>query len=221
MIVMPANVTSPEVRALVAEFPGRVGNLFSPGAWQSPITTYALDNGRYSAVDANWSELEWHKLIGKAQAFRYPPEWILCPDVVRDWGATVRDWALWSPRLRRLGWDLALAVQDGATIEQVQQMAPDVVFVGGSTAWKWKTVEAWAATFPRVHVGRVNSMRRAWECSHMGVESVDGTGWMRTTRQRKQFRTLLGQLTGRRESQLLLLPYAERLQHGPDDSQDI
>ena len=32
---------------------------------------------------------------------------------------------------------------------------------------------------PRVHVGRVNSVHRLRECFAAGIESVDGTGWMR------------------------------------------
>ena len=37
----------------------------------------------------------------------------------------------------------------------------------------------WAESGKRVHVGRVNSMRRVWLCHDLGIESVDGTGWFR------------------------------------------
>jgi hypothetical protein len=54
-----------------------------------------------------------------------------------------------------------------------------VVFVGGSTAWKWRTVSNWCRDFPRVHVGRANTYKRLWQCHEVGAESCDGTGWMR------------------------------------------
>ena len=54
-----------------------------------------------------------------------------------------------------------------------------VVFVGGTTAWKWKTLRTWTENFPRVHVGRVNTDRMLWMAHECGAESCDGTGWFR------------------------------------------
>jgi hypothetical protein len=68
------------------------------------------------------------------------------------------------------------------TPADVRQLAPDVVFVGGSTEWKWETAEMWCREFPRVHVGRVNSPRRLYELESWGCESCDGTGWNRGDR---------------------------------------
>lgn len=56
---------------------------------------------------------------------------------------------------------------------------PDLLFVGGSTEWKWDTAPLWCGEFPRVHVGRVNTGRQLDICRKIGAESVDGTGWMR------------------------------------------
>ena len=82
----------------------------------------------------------------------------------------------WAESLR-----LALAVQDGMTPAEVSSITPrpDVIFVGGSTEWKWATVADWAKYFPRVHVGRVNSGEKLDLCRSLKVESVDGTGWFR------------------------------------------
>jgi hypothetical protein len=74
--------------------------------------------------------------------------------------------------------NLAFAVQDGMTPDDVPDGAR-IVFVGGSDAFKWRTVETWAAHFPRVHVGRVNNIDRVWQCDDLGIESVDGTGWFK------------------------------------------
>ncbi len=94
-------------------------------------------------------------------------------------------------RTSRYGWPLAFAVQDGMTVEDVPGDA-DVIFVGGSTEWKWRTVAMWCAAFQRVHVGRVNTYRRLWECHDAGAESIDGTGWTRGDQ--RQYRGLLAYL---------------------------
>lgn len=203
MVIMPANVTSPEVRGLMAEFPGMIGNLFSPGAWQTPHGLYALDNGRFTA-GKDWSERAWRRLIEKAMLHRRPPEWILCPDVVGDWRNTREEWDEREGFMRSLGVPVALAVQDGATVREASVMCPHVVFVGGSTAWKWRTARMWSDAFPRVHIARVNTPARALSCFDMGAESVDGTGWMRTTRQRNGLRRALEMISGRSPRPLLL-----------------
>ena len=82
------------------------------------------------------------------------------------------------PVIRSYGWPAAFAVQDGMTSGDVPAEA-DVVFVGGSTAWKRRTMHEWCDHFPRVHVGRVNTGRWLWECDEAGAESCDGTGWFR------------------------------------------
>lgn len=41
------------------------------------------------------------------------------------------------------------------------EIQPDIIFVGGTTDWKWATVKTWCTLFPR------------------GAESCDGSGWFR------------------------------------------
>jgi hypothetical protein len=95
------------------------------------------------------------------------------------------------------GWPLAFAVQDGMTPSDVPGNA-EVVFVGGTTKWKWDTAEMWAKSFPRVHVGRVNEVRRLWQCADLGIEPVDGTGWFRDSEDGRRIPQLVGFLEGRR-----------------------
>jgi hypothetical protein len=118
----------------------------------------------------------------------FAPRWVLVPDVVADRDATLRKWDKYSQIAQQFGWPLAMAVQDGMTPEDL----PDecVVFVGGTTKWKWDTVEMWASTNRRVHVGRVNEVEKLILCEKLGVESVDGTGWMRGTGGGRQARAL-------------------------------
>ncbi len=53
------------------------------------------------------------------------------------------------------------------------------VFVGGSTAWKLSTMADWGAFCRthelRLHVGRVNSVRRIRRCGDVGADSFDGS----------------------------------------------
>lgn len=76
---------------------------------------------------------------------------------------------------------VALAVQDGMSITQVKNVrpTPDVIFVGGSTQFKWRTLRDWTTNFSHVHVGRANGGRRLWEVHRSGAESSDGAGWFR------------------------------------------
>jgi hypothetical protein len=62
----------------------------------------------------------------------------------------------------------------------------DIVFIGGSTSWKWRTLRTWTGAFPRVHVGRVNSRRLLEMAENCGAESCDGTGWFRDPTRTKE-----------------------------------
>lgn len=69
------------------------------------------------------------------------------------------------------------------TVEQAKELKPDVIAIGGTTEWKWSTVEMWAKEFPRVHVLRVNSPSKLDYLESLGIESCDGTGWNRGDRE--------------------------------------
>lgn len=181
--VMPTNNSGIQIGYLCGKYPGRLGWLISPDGWRKPPSwlPYALDNGAYGAW-ANqkpWDEVKFVDLMERA-ARHERPLWVVVPDVVMDRDATLERWAEWSPKVAEVlpYVPLAFAVQDGMTVEDVPQNA-GVVFVGGSTEWKWHTLRMWTANFPRVHVARVNSERKLWQCYEAGAESCDGTGWMR------------------------------------------
>jgi hypothetical protein len=178
---MPANHSSAHE---LARCYGRhlVGHLYSPGASRSPRDlAFALDNGAFPAWmrGETWDGDAFLGLCDGIAAGGLTPLWVLVPDVVASRPGTLERWHEWAPRLRKVyGWPLAFAVQDGMTAADVPPDA-DVVFVGGSTRWKWQTVTMWCALFKRVHVGRVNTERRLWQCWRLGAETCDGTGWFR------------------------------------------
>ncbi len=176
---MVANNFGVRVGYLAGKFEGKIGHLYSPGAQQGPeqFLPFGLDNGAFGHDD-DWNESKWIELLNWARLSGQKPVWCLVPDVVGDREKTLVRWEVYSPIAATYGWPLAFAVQDGMIPADVPAKA-EVVFVGGSTEWKWKTMPMWCKEFRRVHIGRVNTYRRLWDCHDAGAESVDGTGWVR------------------------------------------
>ena len=182
MIVMPANNRGMVIGWLAGRFPGCIGHLYSPGglARLYDFIPFALDNGKFPvwAAGKEWDEAAFIGMLDRVVAVGGRPKWVLVPDVVADRDGTLREWDRWCVRMQSYGWPLAFAVQDGMTAEDVPSEA-SVVFVGGSTDWKRRTLHDWCDAFDRVHVGRINTDKWLWECHEAGAESCDGTGWMR------------------------------------------
>ena len=181
-MVMPSNTRGIVTGWIAGRFPGRLGHLYSVDGLTRlyDFMPFALDNGRFPCWAANrrWEEAQYCRLLDRVVDLGGRPMWALVPDSVGDRDGTLREWDAWAPRLQTYGWPLAMAVQDGMTPADVPTESA-VVFVGGSTQWKWRTLRDWCDAFERVHVGRVNGNRGLWECDDAGVESCDGTGWMR------------------------------------------
>lgn len=183
MIVMPSNNTGSVLRAMAVKHPGRLALLISPGGYRTPPEgmDIALDNAAFSAhiTGIPWCGLRFNMFLRSVLAKNVTPRWLVVPDVVADAEKTLQSWNEWSPRLRaEYGWKLAFAVQDGMESEDVPKDA-DLIFIGGTTEWKWKTMRRWCADFPRVHAARVNTRRQLLFAHWCGAESVDGTGFFR------------------------------------------
>lgn len=197
MTVMPTNASGWFFHSLARET-GKLGHLYSPGGQRGPWPwfPYALDNGCFSMWnpkvnsfdEAKWATAgvqAWQRLLFWAEAAPQRPLWMIVPDRPGNGEETLTKWEQYAAGLKERGvCKLALAVQDGMSIEDVQGLAiqPDVIAVGGSTAWKWLTVELWAKAFPRVHLLRCNSPEKLDYLEGLGVESTDGTGWNRGDR---------------------------------------
>ena len=182
MMVMPANNTGMTVGYLAGRWPGRIGSIMSPpDGWRTlpEWLPYAIDNGAYPIWKRGgiWDEDAFYQICAKA-AFMHTPLWIAVPDVVADREATLESWRRHHAKVSIFSPTLAFVAQDGMTPDDVPSNA-DVVFVGGTTDWKWKTLRTWTANFPRVHVGRVNTEKLLWTAHEAGAESCDGTGWFR------------------------------------------
>jgi hypothetical protein len=216
-MVMPGDNTGLRVGYLAGRFPGRIGHLYSPRPGRVPTGPYdflpfALDNGAFRAYvsGAPWDEDGWLKTLAWARLSGQRPRWAIVPDVVGDKSATLLSWRRFYGKISAYGWPCAFAVQDGMCSGDIPSDA-DVVFVGGSTEWKWANYRRWCGEFPRVHVGRVNSYRRLWDCHEAGAESVDGTGWFRGDHgSGRPWRSLLAYLSeatngGRKQHQMELI----------------
>jgi hypothetical protein len=102
------------------------------------------------------------------------------PDVVGDAAATLARSTPMLDRIRALGYPAALVAQDGLEHLPVPWASFDVLFLGGTTAWKLGPAAADLTAQARrrgvpVHMGRVNSLRRLRYAARIGCRSVDGT----------------------------------------------
>ena len=189
MIVLLGSTSGPKARA---NFAGRnnIGILVSPEKWARPWTTHwACDNAAYPhRFDPDWwcrdGETRWYKMLDKIPSDN-PPMFVLLPDVVYDWQATLERAWKYLPELRARRLPVAVALQEGseADLANALRLRPDVVFVGGDNRWKWRYAESICRYFQprgiRVHVGRTSGPRRIRECLRIGADSCDGTGWIR------------------------------------------
>jgi hypothetical protein len=181
MMIMPGNNSSPPVHYLAGAHPGLIGWIIGPKAvshtklrsWMP----YALDNDAFSAYfnKTEWDETLWLEMLRWADLQDHPPLWVLVPDKVADRETTLLNWDKYAPEAGKHG-PLAFASQDGMEPSDVPKEA-QVVFMGGSTEWKWSNLAKWASIFPRMHVGRVNTIKKLTLCKELGIESVDGGNW--------------------------------------------
>ena len=192
MLVMPANSVGWFWHILARET-GCIGHLYSPGAQTGPWPwfPYALDNGAFSCWDMKsnvfnyekWATVEphWRELIYWASTATQRPRWAIAPDIPGNSEQTILRWTRYAGYIVARGLTPAVAVQDGMTVFDVRSLIPkaEVICVGGTTEFKWSTVEMWAKEFPRVHVLRCNSPSKLDYLNRLGVESCDGTGWNR------------------------------------------
>ena len=192
MLVMPANSTGWFWHSLARET-STIGHLYSPDAQTGPWPwfPYALDCGAFSCWDMKknefnydkWATVEpkWRALIYWAKTATQQPLWAIAPDIPGNALQTILRWTRYAGYLVANGITPAVAVQDGMTVADVKALLPEpkVICIGGSTEWKWSTVEMWASNFNRVHVLRCNSPTKLDYLKELGVESCDGTGWNR------------------------------------------
>lgn len=223
LLVMPANNTSWIVHYWSGLY-GNVGHLYGPARRTPPFPTlpYVLDNGAFGAFQSGkpWDEAAFVAHVEYYAHHSLRPRWVVVPDVVANAINTISKWRHWAPILSNdFNLKLALAVQDGMVPDDIHglKIQPDVIFVGGSTEWKWQTVGQWCANFPRVHVGRVNTRKYLEICQAAGAESCDGTGWFRgRSAQIAELGHFLARQAGKSEADVDRIVFHSRLKNMRD-----
>ena len=183
MIIYLGNHSSLEFGYLQGKY-GNMGWLLSPKSLpKTKLRSFipvAFDNDAYSVKEGEaWNEEAWLKMLDKMEKDKVKPAWVLVPDVVGDKRRTLANFFCYRTHISKRDWSVALAVQEGMKPQDIP-CTVDVIFVGGkSSKWKFESLPMWTQAFPRVHVGRVNSLEKLKLCKELGVESVDGTHWFR------------------------------------------
>lgn len=153
------------------------------GVWRTEGFRYAIDNGAWSAWNANprRARLDLHLFIGIVLKLGAGADWVVVPDIVCGGAASLALSLKWLPWVLAHAPRALLAVQDGMTAEEIRPHLSERVgiFVGGSDEWKERSVGRWAALARELgaicHVGRVNTQRRIAICAAAGATSFDGT----------------------------------------------
>jgi len=160
---------------------GRIGFLKSPTTGDAIRSgwVWAADNGCFGKNyigDERW--MRW--LSGFSDDEKERCLFATAPDVVGDAAATLARSIPWLPEIRKAGYKAAFVAQDGLTIDTTPWDLIDVLFIGGTTAWKlsesaYSLIREAKARRKFVHVGRVNSQKRLSAMAYIGADSADGT----------------------------------------------
>ena len=160
---------------------GQIGFLTTPNIGNSldGVKVWAADSGCFAAANyvGNDAYIGWlAKNAPRLSSFLFAT----VPVVVGDGAATLALFPTLAPRIRALGYPVALVGQDGMEDMAVPWDQFDWLFIGGSTEWKMGAgaealIRQAQQRGKRVHVGRVNSDSRfAWFRS-LGCDTADGT----------------------------------------------
>jgi hypothetical protein len=173
-----ATASGPKVREAMRW--GQLGQIVTPASGNRliPGVAWCADNAAFTgAYPGDDRYLAWLSArVAHADRCVFAAE----PDVVGEAAATLARSAAMLPRIRALGYPAALVAQDGLEHLPVPWDAFDVLFLGGTTAWKLGPAAADLTAEARrrglaVHMGRVNSLKRLRYAASIGCGSVDGT----------------------------------------------
>jgi len=159
---------------------GQLGQIVTPASGNRviPDVDWCADNAAYAGrYPGDEKFLAW---LSARTAHADRCAFATAPDVVGDAAATLTRSTPMLDRIRALAYPVALVAQDGLEHLPVPWTSFDVLFLGGTTAWKLGPAAANLAAQARrrglaVHMGRVNSLKRLRYAAAIGCQSVDGT----------------------------------------------
>ena len=143
---------------------------------------YAIDNGAYHFHLKNkpYDDKAFFKTL---QYFGKKADFVVVPDKVGDAKKTFEMFFFYHTKLNQ--YKKYFVLQDGMTPADLLLITPYVegFFVGGTTEWKLKNIRTFSdyakSTNKKIHIGRVNSIKRIKLCREAGVDSIDGSGFAR------------------------------------------
>lgn len=140
---------------------------------------WAADNGCYAA-GASFDLDRFVAWLAARRGYADSCLFAVAPDVVCDASATWDRSRAVLPVIRQLGYPAALVAQNGIENGPIDWAAFDVLFIGGDDAWKdgaaaHDLMREAKSRGKRVHVGRVNSLRRLRLMQLSCADSADGT----------------------------------------------
>lgn len=158
-----------------------LGRLLSPRQFSRAYDTaqsglpWAADNDCFKRLDAP-KYREMLDAIHGLPGCRF----VVAPDVVADWQATLSLFEDWYEELMACWQPIAYVLQDGQPAEEVPWRHIDALFVGGSTEFKCSDQAHDLIRTARrrglwTHMGRVNTGRRMTLAKSWGCDSIDGT----------------------------------------------
>lgn len=157
-----------------------IGEATQPREMPPRRSPWFLDNGAFLAWKrgTSFDHDAFRAAVTAACAHHTAPDWIVVPDVVADADATIALAREYVPALRPLRFPLAIVVQDGMTPETFPLWSEaDVIFVGGSLAWKLAHAHEWCRAARErgkpCHIGRVGSARRVRWARSIAADSID------------------------------------------------
>lgn len=186
----------PKVRTYFGAPQAALGELLSRvgiGACVSPTTKkhfdsyafYFLDNGAFRCwkMGKPFDEKAFFSLIELSLKAEKQADFLVLPDKVGKGRESLEFSSHYAERLKGTGIPFALALQDGMEEKEVAEFVKTygvkVLFIGGTTEWKWRTAPEWKRLADRLgvkcHLARVPSARRVIQARKIGVDSVDTT----------------------------------------------
>lgn len=181
MIYLTGSGLSPKRLPVLLSHP-MLGVLTQPESihrnYVAPFRVWAADNGCF-AKGASFVLADYLRWLGTFKDLAGKCLFATCPDILEDHAGTWARSAEVFPAIRELGFKAALVAQNGIEDAEVEWPAFDVLFLGGSTAWKLSQAARTVTQEARrqgkwVHMGRVNSLRRLDYAALIGCDSADG-----------------------------------------------
>lgn len=151
---------------------------------------YCLDNGAFPAWvhKREWDERTFLKMLDKCLEADKAPDFVVVPDQVAKGRESLEFSNRWLERLPRAQTRYMLAVQDGMTTQDVENVIDQYggLFVGGTMDWKLRTSPEWVelAHLHRkpCHIGRIGPWERIVWAARIGADSIDSTTWVQQPR---------------------------------------